>query len=188
MAASLNDTQFITRLQQGDKQALFGLYDKYSGALYGVILRVCNREDVAQDVLQESFLKIWRNIDQYDASKGKFYTWAYRIAKNTALNALRNPAPLIQTDDLSVYDDTGEELPKDYSELNGVLKNLEPHHQRAIELVYFKGLTHREAHEEMNVPLGTFKSYVRQALTQLKQKYPQELLLLLLYVEFIGHG
>ncbi|NHF61342.1 RNA polymerase sigma factor [Flavobacteriaceae bacterium TP-CH-4] len=188
MATPLNDTPLITQLRQGDKQALFGLYDKYSGALYGVIIRICKREDMAKDVLQESFLKIWRKIDQYDASKGKFYTWAYRIAKNTALNAVRNPDPLIQTDDLSVYDDRRTEVPKDYTELNGMLKQLEPHHQRAIELVYFEGFTHREAHKEMKVPLGTFKSYVRQALLKLREQYPEELMLLLLYVELIGHG
>ncbi len=178
----------IKRLQQGDKSALLGLYDAYSKALYGIVIRICEREDLAQDVLQESFLKIWQKIDSYDADKGRFYTWAYRIAKNTALNAVRKSASLIQTDDLSVYTDKTVDLPTDYSELNGMLKKLEPHHQRAIELVYFKGLTHREAHEEMDVPLGTFKSYVRQALSQLRKAYPKGVLLWLWLVEMIGHG
>jgi RNA polymerase sigma-70 factor (ECF subfamily) len=188
MQPVVNDIQLIQKLQNGDKQALFGLYDKYSGALYGVVLRICNREDMAQDVLQETFLKIWKKIGQYDPQKGKFYTWAYRIAKNSALNAMRNPAPLIQTEDLSVYDNRSEEQPRDFSELNGLLKNLEPHHQKAIELVYFKGLTHQEAHKEMDVPLGTFKSYVRQAVVQLRENYPKDLLLIMIYVALIGHG
>ncbi len=180
--------KLIERLQQGDKSALLGLYDAYAKALYGIVIRICEREDLAQDVLQESFVKIWQKIEQYDSEKGRFYTWAYRIAKNTALNAVRKSTPLIQTDDLSVYTNKTADLPTDYSELNGLLKKLEPHHQRAIELVYFKGLTHREAHEEMNVPLGTFKSYVRQALSKLREAYPKEVLLLLLLVEMIGHG
>ena len=188
MQPVVNDIQLIQKLQNGDKQALFGLYDKYSGALYGVVLRICNREDMAQDVLQETFLKIWKKIGQYDPQKGKFYTWAYRIAKNSALNAIRNPSPLIQTEDLSVYDNRSEEQPRDFSELNGLLKNLEPHHQKAIELVYFKGLTHQEAHKEMDVPLGTFKSYVRQAVVQLRENYPKDLLLIMIYVALIGHG
>ena len=179
--------RLIKRLKKGDKSALLGLYDAYSKALYGVVVRICDREDVAQDVLQESFVKIWQKIHTYDPDKGRFYTWAYRIAKNTALNAIRKRSALIQTDDLSVYNHKTADLPKDYSELNGVLKKLEPHHQRAIELVYFKGLTHREAHEEMEVPLGTFKSYVRQALLQLKEVYPKQLLLLLLF-EMMGNG
>ena len=150
---------------------------------------MCKREDIAQDVLQETFLKIWKKIRQYDPEKGKFYTWAYRIAKNTALNTLRKSNPLIQTDDLSVYDDRRSELPKEtYPELNGILKELEPHHQEAIELVYFKGFTHREAHEEMGVPLGTFKSYIRQALGKLREGYPREFLSLLIFVEIFSNG
>lgn len=178
----------IERLKGGDKEALLGLYDAYSKALYGVVVRICDREDIAQDVLQESFVKIWKKIDSYNPNKGRFYTWAYRIAKNTALNTVRKTSPLIQTEDLSVYNHKTADLPKDYSELNGVLKKLEPHHQRAIELVYFKGFTHSEAHQVMEVPLGTFKSYIRQALSQLREAYPKELLLLILLFEMIGNG
>ncbi len=188
MPARETHIELIKRLQQGEQSALLGLYDAYSKALYGIIVRICTREDIAQDALQESFIKIWEKIDSYDPGKGRFYTWAYRIAKNTALNTVRKATPLIQTDDLSVYTNKTTALPTDYTELNGVLKKLEPHHRKAIELVYFKGLTHREAHEEMAVPLGTFKSYIRQALVQLRTEYPKELLLLSVLVEMIGHG
>ena len=83
---------------------------------------------------------------------------------------MRKSSPLIQTEDLSVYESKGEEkVPEGYEELNGLIKKLESHHQQALELVYFKGYTHREAHEKMQVPLGTFKSYVRQALLQLRE-------------------
>ncbi len=183
-----NDIQLIRQLQDGDKRALLGLYDKYSGALYGVIFRICSRKDLAEDVLQETFLKVWQKIGQYDADKGRFYTWAYRIAKNTALNAVRKASPLIQTDDLSVYDTKAQETPVDYSEFNGLLKKLEPQHQKAIELVYFKGYTHQQAHKEMGVPFGTFKSYVRQAVGKLREMYSKELLLLLLYLEIFVNG
>ena len=104
MAADSKDTEYINRLLNGDKNGLYLLYDKYPGALYGVILRMCRDEDFAQDLLQESFIKIWQNIGNYDSEKGKFYTWAYRIAKNTTLNSLRRSSPLIQTDNLSVYE------------------------------------------------------------------------------------
>ncbi|MBT8271649.1 MAG: RNA polymerase sigma factor, partial [Bacteroidia bacterium] len=102
-----------------------------------------------------------------------FYTWAYRIARNTTLNSLRNRHDLIQNEDLSVYNNKEEEVGPhiDLTKLSGSIKTLETHHQEALKLVYFKGLTHREAHKEMKVPLGTFKSYVRQALTQLRKSY-----------------
>ena len=170
MEKASSDLFLIERLQSGDKSALFSLYNRYSGALYGVIIRICHDRELAEDLLQDSFVKIWEKINTYDARRGRFYTWAYRIAKNTTLNHLRKSSPLIQTEDLSVYESKGEEkVPEGYEELNGLIKKLESHHQQALELVYFKGYTHREAHEKMQVPLGTFKSYVRQALLQLRE-------------------
>ena len=126
-------------------------------ALYGVVLRMCRDKELSEDLLQEIFLTIWKKIDQYDASKGKFYTWAYRIARNKTLNALRKTDTLIQNEDMSVYKDIKEEeLPQEYDALNGVLKKLEDHHQKVIELVYFKGYTHREAHKIDGCSSGNF--------------------------------
>ena len=183
-----SDLFLIERLQNGDKNALFTLYNRYSGALYGVILRMCNNKEQAEDLLQECFLKIWEKIKTYDANKGRFYTWAYRIAKNTTLNHLRKSSPLIQTEDLSVYERKEQEGDReDYSELNGLINKLESHHREALELVYFKGYTHREAHEVMEVPLGTFKSYVRQALFQLRE-LRADLYLILIGIQVLTHG
>ena len=183
----MEDTQILNRVLQKDPKALYLLYDKYSGALYGVILRMCQNKAQAEDLLQETFVKIWENIERYDRSKGKFYTWAYRIAKNTTLNALRKQDLLIQTDDLSVHTNkTQTELEPDYAELNGALKKLEPHHQEAISLVYFRGYTHREAYKEMGVPLGTFKSYVRQALSLLRENYSKQLPVLWFTIELLA--
>lgn len=167
------DLTLINLLQQGNERALSRLYDSYSGALYGVIVRICRNERLAQEVLQETFLKIWEYSESYNPEKGRFYTWAYRIARNTALNSLRNKARLIQTEELGVYKDKGEDeqIDIDLVKLNGAMSQLDDHHQRALELVYFKGLTHKAAHVEMEVPLGTFKSYVRQALKQLRSSY-----------------
>ena len=186
MAQPLKDDELIRLVSKKDKDALYGIYDKYSGALYGVILRMCQNEATAQDLLQETFVKIWQKIDSYDATKGKFYTWAYRIAKNTTLNALRKEDLLIQSEDLSVYKDkTQDETAQDYMELNGAIKKLEPHHQEAISLVYFRGYTHREAYLEMGVPLGTFKSYVRQALHLLRENYNTELIIFWIYIDML---
>ncbi|GAB5401445.1 MAG: sigma-70 family RNA polymerase sigma factor [Aureisphaera sp.] len=176
-----SDKILIQQLKEGNSKALSGLYDKYSGALYGVICRICKDEDRAQDILQETFLKIWNKASSYDPDKGQFYTWAYRIARNTTLNTMRSPSKLIQTEDLSVYKETevSEENPVDIRTLSGSIKKLDEHHQKALELVYFNGLTHREAHEEMGVPLGTFKSYIQQALKKLREFYQVELILVI---------
>lgn len=163
----------IIKLQQKDESALAAIYDKYSAALYGVIIRMCKDEDTAKSLLQDTFMTIWDKSQSYDPEKGRFYTWAYRIARNKTLNFLRKTSPLIQTEDFSVYTDRTEEDANqpDHLKLNGMIKRLEPHHQKAIELIYFNGLTHREAHKMMDVPLGTFKSYIRQAIKQLQNSY-----------------
>ena len=190
MAKPAEDIHYILQLQDGDKAALYELYNRYSAALYGVILRMCKKESLAQEILQDTFLKVWKQIHTYDPKKGRFYTWTYRIARNTTLNALRKEKDLIQKEDLSVYTDMEvEEDDRDYSQINGMLRKLEPHHQLAIDLVYFKGMTHREAHEEMGVPLGTFKSYIQQALRQLRTSYGKEILMLVIFIKlWFGNG
>lgn len=166
------EKELIEAVQRKDQKAFYRLYDKYSGALYGVIIRMCQDSGLAEELLQESFLKIWNKAENYSPDKGRFYTWAYRIARNTTLNAMRKTSPLIQSEDLSVYKNKEEEEESwDFQSLNGQIQELEPHHRQALSLVYFQGYTHREAHEEMGVPLGTFKSYIRQALKQLREGY-----------------
>lgn len=181
------DKGLILKLKSKDEVALGLIYDKYSAALYGVIIRMCKDEDVAKNLLQDTFMTIWEKSDRYDFEKGRFYTWAYRIAKNKTLNFLRKPNHLIQTEDLSVYKNRTEDVKNDIDnfKLKGTIARLEPHHQRAIELVYFNGYTHREAHKEMNVPLGTFKSYVRQALKQLQESYVTIMPFLIILIESI---
>ena len=101
---------------------------------------------------------------------------------------LRKSDPLIQTDDFSVYGNKGDviRIESEYLELNGAVTTLAAHHKEAIELVYFKGLTHKEAHQEMDVPLGTFKSYIRQALKQLRDTYAKTLSLILLILNALS--
>jgi RNA polymerase sigma-70 factor (ECF subfamily) len=181
----VQDQSLILRLQSQDENAFSAVYDNYSGALYGVILRMCKDEELSQNLLQDTFMTIWDKAHTYDSEKGRFYTWAYRIAKNKALNYLRKPESLIQNEDLGVYENVAEEIkePIDILKLTGSIKNLEAHHQEAIKLVYYNGLTHREAHEEMNVPLGTFKSYIKQALKILHKSYVKVIVLWIILVE-----
>lgn len=177
-----NDNFLIQQLKDKDERALSLLYDKYAGAIYSVIIKMVRDEGKAQNLLQDTFMTVWDKAESYDASKGRFYTWVFRIARNKTLNFLRKVEPLIQTDDFSVYDSKEEAISIDakYLELNGAITTLEEHHKEAIELVYFKGLTHKEAHQQMDVPLGTFKSYVRQAIKQLRKAYTKTLSVLLL--------
>ncbi len=177
-----DDNTLIQQLKNKEERALSLLYDKYSGAIYSVILKMIRDEGKAQNLLQDTFITVWDKAESYDTDKGRFYTWVYRIAKNKTLNVLRKTDLLIQTDDFSVYSNKEDAISIDpeYLELNGAVTTLEAHHKEAIELVYFKGLTHKEAHQEMDVPLGTFKSYIRQALKELRETYAKTLSLILL--------
>lgn len=179
-----DDNTLIQQLQKQDEHALSLLYDKYSGAIYSVIIKMTRDEVIAQDLLQDTFMTVWNKSHQYDPDKGRFYTWVYRIAKNKVLNYLRKTDKFIQTDDLSVHTDREDDvnLDPEFLQLNGAVAKLEDHHKEAIELVYFKGLTHREAHEVMDVPLGTFKSYIRQALKQLRISYSKTLVMILISI------
>lgn len=175
----------IKRFIEGDHLALSEIYDDYSGAIYGVLLRMCRQEDIASDILQETFITIWEKRESYNPEKGQFYTWASRIGRNKMLNFLRNAPDLIQREDLSVYDNK-EALDEDSIDtvaLKGAIALLEPHHQKALKLVYFAGLTHREAHQEMDVALGTFKSYIRQALKKLRENYQAVFVVLIMMIE-----
>lgn len=162
----------INRLKEKDQEAFSKLYELYAAAIYGVILKICRSEAVAQEVLQDTFLIVWDKSSLYNEEKASFYTWMYRIARNKSLNAIRDSEKyIIQNENLGVYTDEETQENDQLTAMKGSLNLLKPHHRTAIDLVFFRGYTHREAYKEMNVPLGTFKSYIRQALKQLKENY-----------------
>ena len=84
------ENEITQLLAKGDKRALNLLYENYSSSLYGVIMKITKDDALAQDALQESFIKIWKNSKKYDSSKAKLFTWLYRIARNTAIDKLRS--------------------------------------------------------------------------------------------------
>ena len=88
--SSENETRAVVRLQQRDVLAFTQLYDDYSATLYGVALRIVRSKEIAEQVIQDTFLKIWDNSAAYDASKGRLYTWMLNIARNTAIDATRS--------------------------------------------------------------------------------------------------
>lgn len=185
-----DESQLISELQSGNDRAFSLLYDKYSGSLYYVILKMTkNNEALAQDLLQDTFISIWNKCHQYDPNKGRFYTWAYRIARHKVLNYFRSQKELIQSDISGVYkeeDNKEQKTEEKTTLLKGAVSQLEVHHRSALELVYFNGLTHKEAHKVMDVPLGTFKSYIRQALKELRKHYKLATILWMVFLMIKG--
>jgi RNA polymerase sigma-70 factor (ECF subfamily) len=165
----------VRDLRSKDKSALEYLYDHYSGALLGVIARIIKREELAEEVLQDAFLKIWDRIDSYDASKGKLFTWMLNIARNQAIDKTRSKefGKGKKTDDIDnfvnkVDRDEYVEQKVDVIGLQELLQLLPEDQRFVIDQHYLKGYTQAEMAEEFNLPLGTVKTRMRLAMIELR--------------------
>ena len=173
--ALIQETAFVKRLQDGDRAAFAELYDRYGKNLYGVIFTIVKNEPDAENLLQDTFVKIWRNIALYDAGKGRLFTWLVVIARRIALDFVRSSEfsgkQMIQSADTLVSKEanSGESERLDHIGLDKVLQHLAPHLKQVIDLQYFMGYTQQEVSEELGMPLGTVKSRTRTALTELRQ-------------------
>ncbi len=148
--------------------------------LYGIINKVVFDEETAADVLQEAFVKIWNNIGQYDASKGRIYTWMLNIARNAAIDKLRSKGEVmrakIQTGDDIVNNaqrDRNTEQATDTIGLRKMVAALKPEYEVIVSMAYFQGFTLDEISKTLNIPLGTVKTRMRAAMQQLRAVFKQ---------------
>lgn len=158
-----------------DRTALAYLYDNYSAALYGVVYRVLQKEDIAEEVLQDIFLKIWDKIESYDAAKGRLFTWMLNIARNQAIDKTRSKEISKENKTKGIDNLVGRIDSKDFIEqkiegigVQDILKGLPEEQRFVVEYLYFKGYSQSELAEEYNIPLGTVKTRLRSALKQLR--------------------
>ncbi|WP_157207734.1 RNA polymerase sigma factor [Mariniflexile maritimum] len=169
------EKEIVTLLERGDKKAITLLYDNYADALYGVIKKIIADDDTAQDVLQESFIKIWRYSKKYDPDKAKLFTWLYRIAYNTAIDKVRSQKNKdgneVQIETSNVYKISADELNQDVMDMQKHLGSLDEKYQIIINALFFEGMTQQEASEELDIPLGTIKSRLKIGLRELKKIY-----------------
>jgi RNA polymerase sigma factor (sigma-70 family) len=166
--------ELVALLKQREQFAFTYLYDHYSGALYAVIINIVPDRELANDVLQEVFVKIWRQIDTYDTTKGRLFTWMLNIARNTGIDTVRskNFQQSQQNRELteSVYDSGGTiQTDVDKIGLRKIVQKLKEDYRVLVELSYFQGYTQDEISKLLSIPLGTVKTRLRAALIQLKQ-------------------
>ncbi|HCZ35830.1 MAG TPA: hypothetical protein DHV26_07870 [Cytophagales bacterium] len=154
---------------------MFYLYDHYSAALYGIIFRIVKREEWAEEVLQDAFLKIWDRIDAYDESKGRLFTWMLNLTRNLAIDKTRSKEITIarKTDDLDEFVNTIDkqeqtEMAVSQIGLLPVLNELPPEQKFIVEQLYLKGYTQSEVADEFGIPLGTVKTRLRSAMSTLR--------------------
>lgn len=168
-----SEQELVALLQQRNEKAFGYLYDNYSGALFGIVNGIVTDKEIANDVLQNVFLNIWRKIELYDSSKGRLFTWMLNIARNASIDEVRskgfrdsqkNQSLSDNPDIVGVSvgpntDDVG--LKKVLSKLKGELRVL-------VDMSYFQGYTHEEISKALDIPLGTVKTRIRSALSQLR--------------------
>jgi RNA polymerase sigma-70 factor (ECF subfamily) len=167
------ESELVMLLKQRQQTAFSYLYDNYSGALNSIVVGVINDTELANDVLQEVFVKVWKQIESYDETKGRLFTWMLNIARNTAIDTLRskNYQNNLKNRELSenTYAAAGStELKTDEIGLRKIIFKLKDEYKILVELSYFKGYTQDEISKMLNVPLGTVKTRLRTALTQLR--------------------
>lgn len=174
--SKMTETALLQAVIAQNADALSELYDRYSMALYGVILRIVKSETLAEELLQETFVKVWNNASGYDASKGRLFTWLLNIARNGAIDATRSKDYKKQAEvrefDFSVHvqnDDLKSDTHIEQIGLREIVEKLDAEHQLVIDTLYFRGFTQREAAEELGLPLGTVKTRARNAIQQLRK-------------------
>jgi len=172
-----DESELVLLLKSNDKADFSILYDYFSGALYGMILQVTSGDkDLADDCLQNAFVKIWKNAASYDSSKGRLFTWMVNIARNTAIDGLRSSKSgikgKIQTlpDHVDFKaDEADEDKLETIKSLEKLLGGMKNEWKQVIQLVYFKGYTQEEAAQLLDLPLGTVKTRCRSAIIKLRE-------------------
>ncbi|WP_102108271.1 sigma-70 family RNA polymerase sigma factor [Oceaniglobus roseus] len=168
--------RLILGTADGDRTAFLSLYDHTSAKLYGICLRVLKDRAEAEDVLQEVFLKIWRNADRYRANGFSPMTWLITVARNGAIDRLR--ARRVKAEDLDVVTEVPDHGPtpeaaavasSESAQVHRCLGELETDKAGAVKGAYLEGLTYQELAENYGVPLNTMRTWLRRSLQKLKE-------------------
>ena len=167
-----DEQELVALLRRKDNGAFSYLYDHYAAALHGVIRQIVLDVELANDVLQEVFVSIWKKIDTYDASKGRLFTWMLNIARNAAIDKTRSRmfqqgARQQELTDAEIAAFAVRPGVDDFG-LKKVLFKLKDEQRMLIDLSYYQGFTHDQIAKALNIPLGTVKTRIRSALTQLR--------------------
>jgi RNA polymerase sigma-70 factor, ECF subfamily len=184
---SENDEEIIALYKKGVEDAFKGLIDRYTPPLYNFVARLTDQNN-ASDVVQETFIKVWKNLHNFDSSKASFKTWLFTIAKNTATDFLRKRKSLLFSDmekdmnsdesinsfsenipDENLLPDEVLQKLQDSLLLNKVLDKLPIHYKIILVLHYQEDMTFNEIGKILNKPLNTVKSYHRRAIIELRK-------------------
>ncbi len=165
----------LARCASGDKAALRMIYDSECASMIGVAARIVKRRELAEEVVQEAFVRIWRNAHRYDPDLGPPKAWIYAIVRNQAINTLRSARREDLVDEvpedsgLAVEAYTAAERLPDGNALRRCLEGLETRRRTSLLMAYVDGFSHGEIAGRLAVPLGTVKAWIRRSLLALKE-------------------
>ncbi|HYB77005.1 MAG TPA: sigma-70 family RNA polymerase sigma factor [Candidatus Bathyarchaeia archaeon] len=167
------DATLVSALRSGDETAMADLYDRYSGVVYSVALRVVGDTGVAEDILQDVFMQLWRNPQAFDANRGSLAGWLAVISRNRAIDFLRKRRPETEIEDVVVNVEPdmvrGAEWSLLLGKIRAVLAGMPGSQRSALEMSFFEGLTHGEIAQKTGEPLGTIKTRIRAGLLALRK-------------------
>ncbi|HEU5103276.1 MAG TPA: sigma-70 family RNA polymerase sigma factor [Roseiflexaceae bacterium] len=179
--AAPDDQALLARVADGDSRALDLLYDRYSRVVYGVALRILGQADLAEDVVQETFWRVWRRSSTFQSGRGQVASWIFGIAHNLSVDELRRqrsrPRSVYDTEETPVLRDredsrmdvAAEAIENERGRLiNAALQQISAEQREAIELAYFGGLSQSEIAERLQSPIGTIKTRIRLGLRKLR--------------------
>jgi RNA polymerase sigma-70 factor (ECF subfamily) len=172
-----NDVELLKAIAGGDETALAQIYDRYRVILFGLLMRILNNREEAEDVLQEVFLQVWRRAADFDEKRGRPFTWLVTVARSRGIDRLRNLAARERVaiagarEESEVVSDAATDAFR--SEQRGLvstaLQQLPEEQQRPLMLAYFDGLTQSEIATRLDAPLGTVKTRMRTGMMKLRE-------------------
>jgi RNA polymerase sigma-70 factor (ECF subfamily) len=176
-ATTADDRAAVARMASGDTDGLTSLYDRHGRLVYSLALRIVRDHGDAEDITQEVFVQVWRQADRFDVTRGSVAAWLLTVARARAIDLLRRrrtrPQPagtseIVDTSDLAPGQDVRLESTERADAVRAALDALPLRQRLMIELAFFEGLTHNEIAEQLEIPLGTVKTRVRQGLLRLR--------------------
>jgi RNA polymerase sigma-70 factor (ECF subfamily) len=180
----LADEELMELVDAGDTRAFEVIFDRHSGAAYSLAVRMCGRRALAEDIVQEAFLSLWRSSAGYDRARGSVRSWVLSAVHNRAVDALRRTGAKAGRDvsdegiaeRLPARDATDAEVERreESRRVRSALDELPADQRQVIELAYFGGLSHSQIAEMLDLPPGTVKGRMRLGLTKMRSALGQE--------------
>ncbi len=179
-----DDSSLIDRLRRRDPDAMGELYDRYGKVAFSVIFRIVRNQSTAEDLLQETFLRVWNRVHAFDQDKGSLGPWVLTVARNRAIDYLRsvdgrmakNAFDIERTETPGLFTDLESEILSTarIQHVRSAFDKLNPNQRMVIELAYFEGMSQSEMADRLKQPLGTVKTWVRSALKALRDELGEQ--------------